>query len=132
MDLSRLRLQALDLAKERSDLESSLIKHERFVKGSLVYLRTRCGKRGCRCHRHKKHRHGRHLYLSLSLNGRTRMVYVPKPWVQKTEEWVKQARSYRETRKQWLRITQRLWKIWMEMEGLKTQPLPYEPRKKGR
>lgn len=132
MNLSRLRLQALDLAKERSDLESVLIKHERFVKGSLVYLRTRCGNRSCRCHSHKRHRHGRHLYLSLSLGGRTRMVYVPRAWVERTEGWVKQARAYREARKQWLRINQRLWKVWMEMERLKVQPLPYAPKEKGR
>ena len=132
MNLSRLRRQVLDLAKERSDLESRLIKHERLVKGSLVYLRTRCGNRNCRCHQHKKHRHGRHLYLSLSLGGSTRMVYVPKAWVEKTEAWVCQARSHRKARKEWLRINQRLWTIWMDMERLKMQPLPYEPKKKGR
>jgi len=132
MELSRLRLQVRDLAKQRADLEDRLIKHERFLKGSLVDLRTRCGKQSCRCAKSKKQRHGPRLYLSINLHGKTRMVYVPKQWSEKTRSLVEQARSYRAARKQWLKINQRLWKIFMEMERLKTQPLPYEPKKKGR
>ena len=130
MDTSRLRLKILDLAKERSDLEARLLKHERFAKGSLVSLRTRCGKKGCRCHTAKKHRHGPTLYLSLNIQGRTRMVYVPKEWVEKTRALVEESRSYKKARRDWLGINQRLWEMFMEMERLKTNPLPYEPKKK--
>lgn len=132
MNIGRLRLQVLDLAKERSDLETRLIMHERFAKGSLVYLRTRCGRDGCRCQKSKKQRHGPLLYVSLNLQGRTRMVYVPKEWVEKTRTLVEKARSFRAARKQWLKINERLWKIFIEMERLKTGPLPYEPKKKSR
>src|SRR3989304_10443304 len=132
MDISRLRLHALDRAKERSDLEARLIKHERFVKGSLVDLRTRCGKPSCRCQRSKKQRHGPRLYVSIVLQGKQRMVYVPKEWAEKTRILVEEARSFRAARKQWLKINQLLWKIFMNMERLKTQPLPYEPKKKSR
>lgn len=132
MDLAHLRLRILDLAKERSDLETRLIMHERFVRGSPVYVRTRCGKAGCRCQKSKKQRHGPMLYLSLNLGGRTRMVYVPKEWAEKTRTLVEQARSFRAARKQWLKINRELWKFFMEMERLKTGPLPYEPKQKGR
>mgnify|MGYP001572193843 FL=1 len=60
------------------------------------------------------------------------MVYVPKQWMEKTRMLVEQARSFRAARKQWLKINQQLWKIFMDMERLKTQPLPYEPKKKRR
>ena len=132
METSHLRLRILDLAKERTDLEARLLKHERFVKGSLVYLRTRCGKPNCRCRRSKKQRHGPRLYVSVVLQGRQRMVYVPKAWEEKTRISVEQAQSFRAARKQWLKINQRLWKIFMDMERLKTQPLPYGPKKKSR
>ena len=131
MDLSSLRSRVLDLAKERSDLEARLLKHERFVKGSLVYLRTRCGKPNCRCQKSKRQRHGPRLYLSISREGRQRMVYVPKDWEEKTCVLVEQARSFREARKQWIKINQRMWKIFMEMERLKAQQLPYGPEKKA-
>lgn len=132
MNISRLRLRVLNLVKERSALEARLLKHERFVKGSLVYLRTSCGKPNCRCQRSKKHRHGPRLYVSIVLQGKQRMVYVPKDWVEKTSALVEQARSFRATRKQWLKIDGQLWKIFMDMERLKTQSLPYEPKKKSR
>lgn len=132
MNISRLRLRILNLVKERSALEARLLKHERFVKGSLVYLRTSCGKPNCRCRRSKKHRHGPRLYVSIVLQGRQRMVYVPKDWVEKTSALVERARSFRAARKQWLKIDGQLWKIFMDMERLKTQSLPYEPKKKNR
>lgn len=131
MDLSRLRSSVLDLAKDRADLEARLLKHERFAKGSLVYLRTRCGKPNCRCRRSKRHRHGPRLYLSITRQGKQRMVYVPKAWMQQTLALVEQARSFRAARKQWLKINQRLWRIFMEMERLKTRPLPHEPKREG-
>lgn len=132
MNISCLRLRILKLAKERSDLEARLLKHERFVKGSLVYLRTSCGKPNCRCRRSKKHRHGPRLYVSIILQGKQRMVYVPKAWEEKTSALVEQARLFRAARKQWLKINGQLWKFFMNMERLKTQRLPYEPKKKSR
>jgi hypothetical protein len=60
------------------------------------------------------------------------MVYIPKEWAGKTRALIEQAKAFRMARKQWLKINQRLWRIFMEMERLKTQPLPYEPKKKGR
>jgi hypothetical protein len=60
------------------------------------------------------------------------MVYVPRDWVEKTSALVEQARSFRAARKQWLKIDGQLWKIFMDMERLKTQSLPYEPKKKSR
>ncbi|MFA4904817.1 MAG: DUF6788 family protein [Desulfobaccales bacterium] len=132
MDLSSLRSHVLDLAKDRSDLEARLLMHEQFTKGSLVYLRTRCGKPNCRCRKSKRHRHGPRLYLSVSRDGRQRMVYVPKALMEQTRRLVEQARSFRAARKKWRSINQDLWNIFMKMERLKTRPMPHEPKRKGR
>lgn len=130
MDISRLRLKARDLAHERLGLENRLLAHERFVRGCLVRLRTRCGQPDCRCKLSRKHRHGPHLYLSVSARGKTRMIHVPKAWVGRTEVWTRSAQSYRAARKKWLAIQKDLWKIFMQMEQLKAQALPYGPGKK--
>lgn len=55
---------------------------------------------------------------------------MPKDWVDKTEVWVKLAQSYRRTRKEWLKIQKHLWKVFMQMERLKAQALPYGPQEK--
>jgi hypothetical protein len=131
MDISHLRLKARDLAHERLGLENRLLAHERFVKGCLVRLRTRCGQPDCRCRQSRKHRHGPYLYLSVSARGKTRMIHVPQAWTGKTEGWVKSAQSYRAARKEWIAIQKDLWKIFMQMERLKAQALPYGPEKKA-
>lgn len=131
MDISHLRLKARDLAHERLGLETRLLAHERFVKGCLVRLRTRCGQPDCRCKQSPKYRHGPYLYLSVSARGKTRMIHVPKGWAEKTEGWVKSAQSYRAARKEWITIQKELWNIFMRMERLKAQALPYGPGKKA-
>jgi hypothetical protein len=131
MNLSHLRLKVRDLTRERLSLENRLLLHERLVRGCLVRVRTRCGQPNCRCKKSPKHRHGPHLYLSVNVRGKTRMIHVPQAWVDRTEVWVKSAQSYRRTRKEWLNIQKDLWKIFMQMEELKSQALPYGPQKKG-
>ena len=131
MDTSRLRLRIRDLAHERSILEERLLQHERLAKGSLVRVRTRCGQPNCRCKKSRRHRHGPHLYLSLAIRGKTRMVYVPQAWAEQTEAWIKAAQSHRAARRKWLKIQKELWMIFVAMERLKSLPLPYGPKKKG-
>ena len=130
MDLSRLRLKVRDLTHERLGLENRLLLHERLLKGCLVRVRTRCGQPNCRCKKSRKHRHGPHLYLSVNVRGKTRMIHVPKAWVEKTEVWAKSTQSYRAARREWLTIQKELWKIFMRMEQLKAQALPYGPEPK--
>jgi len=127
MDLSHLRLKMRYLARERLRMENRLLMHERLARGCLVRVRTRCGQPNCRCKKSDKYRHGPHLYLSVNVDGKTRMIHVPKAWVAQTEGWVKSAQSYRKTRKEWLKIQKNLWKVFMQMEQLKTQELPYGP-----
>lgn len=44
------------------------------IAGSLVTMKHTCGKKGCRCARGEKHHS---LYLSLSVDGKRKMVSIP-------------------------------------------------------
>lgn len=57
----------------RSRLSQLLHDHD-FICGSVVAMARRCGKKGCRCQRGEKHVS---LYLSIQIDGKRRMVYIP-------------------------------------------------------
>ena len=57
----------------RSRLAQLLHDHE-MIRGSVVSMARRCGKAGCRCVRGEKHVS---LYLSVKIEGKRRMVYIP-------------------------------------------------------
>jgi hypothetical protein len=57
----------------RSRLAQLLHDHE-VIRGSVVSMARRCGKAGCRCNHGEKHVS---LYLSVKIEGKRRMVYIP-------------------------------------------------------
>jgi len=57
----------------RSRLAQLLHDHE-VIRGSVVSMARRCGKAGCRCEQGEKHVS---LYLSVKIEGKRRMVYIP-------------------------------------------------------
>ena len=71
-----------------------LLKEPGLIRGNLVEMRRRCGKKTCRCQSDPKARH-RSLYLGLSLNGKHRMIYIPAEWEDRVREW---AARYSEVR----------------------------------
>ena len=77
------------LSKRDRDLYSKLhqlLRQPGLMRGSLVEMRRRCGKKTCRCHANPAARHAS-LYLGLRLNGRQRMVYIPAAWEARVREW---------------------------------------------
>ena len=65
--------------------------HEReVIAGSVVSMARRCGKKGCRCVRGEKHVS---LYLSIKIEGKRRLVYIPP---ELEEEVRRQVGAYRE------------------------------------
>ncbi|MFN3740597.1 MAG: DUF6788 family protein [Thermodesulfovibrionales bacterium] len=46
------------------------------LQGSIVRIKARCGKKGCKCERGQPH--GISHYLSFRESGKTQMVYIPK------------------------------------------------------
>jgi hypothetical protein len=60
-----------------------LIEEKRFIRGSLVYLRNKCGKKNCKCAKGEPHIS---LYIRQSLNGKPKMTLIPRiKWEQLKE-----------------------------------------------
>ena len=64
---------------------AKLVHDEPFVQGSLVTMKNRCGKPGCKCNRGE-----RHICLCLSVRdeGKRRMIHVPKDLEEAAKTWV--------------------------------------------
>jgi len=76
--------------RARSRLAQVLHAQE-LIAGSVVAMARRCGKKGCHCEHGEKHVS---LYLSVKLEGKRCMVYIPP----ELEEPVRRAvESYRES-----------------------------------
>jgi len=60
------------------------------LRGSLVSMARTCGKAGCHCQEGEKHVS---LYLSVRLNNRRRMIYVPPAMENAVRGWVENARE---------------------------------------
>ena len=60
------------------------------LRGSLVPMTRTCGKAGCHCQQGEKHLS---LYLSVRLNNRRRMIYVPPAMESSVRGWVENAQE---------------------------------------
>jgi hypothetical protein len=60
------------------------------LRGSLVVMGRVCGKAGCHCQRGEKHTS---LYLSVRLNNRRKMIYVPPAMEASVRGWVENAQE---------------------------------------
>ena len=60
------------------------------LRGSLVSMARTCGKAGCHCRQGEKHVS---LYLSVRLNNRRRMIYVPPAMENTVRGWVENAQE---------------------------------------
>lgn len=65
------------------------------LRGSLVVMRRRCGKAGCRCAGSVRKRH-RSLVLKIGKNGLQRTVYVSPEWEDRVRTWVAHYAEIRE------------------------------------
>ena len=64
-------------------------KADPLIRGSFVTMVRVCGRKNCRCMKGRKHRS---LYLSQSVKGKLRMIYIPR---QAEEEVKKGVLNYR-------------------------------------
>ncbi len=69
------------------------------LRGNLVLMQRTCGKPTCRCTKSKGSRH-RSLYLSVSVGGKRRMVYIPPDWETEVRDWVDRYSQVREVLEQ--------------------------------
>jgi hypothetical protein len=60
------------------------------LRGSLVRMQRRCGKKGCHCEKGEKHPA---LCLALRDQGKRRMIYIPPELEETVRAWVQTARD---------------------------------------
>ncbi len=64
---------------------AKLVHDRRLLCGTLVTMARTCGTPGCKCTRGQKHIS---LYLSIRLEGRRKMIYIPSAWEETIRSWV--------------------------------------------
>ncbi len=74
------------------------------LRGSVLTLKTRCGKPGCRCARGEKHRL---LVVEQNRKGKTRMRTIPPGSEEELVGWV---RNYREFRRRLEELSEVHWR----------------------
>ena len=70
--------------KARSKL-TKILHNYPLLCGSLVTLKRKCGKKGCKCEKGEKHVS---LCLSILVEGKRKMVHVPRDWEERIKKWV--------------------------------------------
>lgn len=75
-------------SRERAALSRlrQILSRPGIVRGSLVEMRRKCGKKRCACASDPEARHCS-LYLGISIGGKRRMIYIPADWEQRLREW---------------------------------------------
>ncbi|MBI5144372.1 MAG: hypothetical protein HZA30_04825 [Candidatus Omnitrophica bacterium] len=68
-------MDAATLLAKRQVIVRGSPKIGQVIKGSIVIMRRCCGKSNCRCRNGFKHRS---LYVSQTVDGKPRLVYIPK------------------------------------------------------
>ncbi len=91
-------LPRMALPKSERELYSKLrqlLNEPGLLRGNLVEMKRRCGKRSCHCHTEEEARH-RALCLGISIKGKYRMVYVPAEWEARVRQWTARYARLRE------------------------------------
>lgn len=108
MDSSQAKLRVRALDEERRSLLGETLSPLPMTAGSLYVMRRRCGKPQCRCTRGKLHVS---WYLSRSIEGRPKLMYVGRIVPETVETRVRRYQRYQ-------KILARVRKIDAEISGL--------------
>ncbi len=91
MDESKVRQEVRRLDSERKKLIGRVMRPGRMVKGSLYQLGRSCGNPNCKCARGEKHLS---WYLSLKVDGKTKLAYIGRVVPSDIDERVKRYRHH--------------------------------------
>ena len=69
---------------------NQMISRSGLVRGSLTMRKVKCGNKKCRCTRGEPHMA---LYLTASIEGKYRQLFIPKSLEKVARSWVKQYRD---------------------------------------
>ena len=81
--MSRARMPAAERGL-RSRLAQA-VRREPMIRGTLCVRKITCGKASCRCARGDKHLA---LYISCSVEGKSRQMFVPRSLERELRQWV--------------------------------------------
>jgi hypothetical protein len=73
------------------------------IRGSIVKLKSKCGKSNCACSDDPDKRHIR-FYLSYSEAGKTNMVYIPRKHLHAVEQGIQAWKSFNEASKELAKV----------------------------
>jgi hypothetical protein len=126
-NLSRLRQEIYNLQRKHARLVQQMLKSRGMVKGSMVTLARRCGKPGCKCTRGEKHTS---KYMSISEEGKTRMVYLKPGMEIKVGEAAERYRRFRSARARLVKVQKVILDLFNRFEQIQREELDGKGGKK--
>lgn len=104
MDLSKCRLRLRELINEEVRLLNIFIDRRPLIKGTVYLMKTKCGKKGCKCERvGQLHTAWR---FSRSQEGKTQAEYLSKKDVLRYKRLTQNYRRFRRARARLVKIHQ--------------------------
>lgn len=85
----KIRHRGGESQEERESLSRlrQILNRQGFLRGNLIEMKHRCGKKQCRCRKNKENLH-RSWYVSQSKDGKQRMRSVPNEQIAKVKRWI--------------------------------------------
>ena len=118
---SRIRQLIRQTEEARGAHVDALVSTEALVEGSFVTVGRTCGKPGCRCAHGEKHFS---KYLSRSVGGRTRLVYVPAGDEVRVQRMAQQYRQLRHARAELAKLAAKTSELADELQAALVEPYP--------
>ena len=117
---SKLRQRLRKLTDEIVSLVPKFFFDQPMIKGTVVELKRKCGKKNCRCNDGALHVS---KVLSASISGKTRMRAIPKDQLSQVEKKVERYQKHRKSRARLTEIHQQVLEIIDEIEALRREEM---------
>lgn len=124
IEASQLRQKAVRLIAERKQLESIMMIHQRFLRGSLLERPKFCGKAGCKCTKGQPHPPS--LYLSRLVEGTVRHLFIRAKDHDRARKEALSYKEFRQALRRWRIIEKELNRIWEDLEEAQEEVYPFE------
>ena len=118
---SRARQQLLQTERARASHVHEVLQAGVMIDGSFVTLGRKCGKAGCRCAAGEKHFS---KYVSRSVEGHTKLTYVPSTDEVEVATKTERYRRFREARASLMKLAQQTATLVDELQKTLTETYP--------
>ena len=117
---SKLRLRLRKLTEEVVSLVPKFFYHQPMIKGTVVELKRKCGKKNCRCNDGQLHVS---KVLSACVSGKTRMRAIPKSQLDQVEKKVQRYQKHRQSRARLTEIHREMLEMIDEIEAIRMEEM---------